>query len=220
VHPQNPYPQHPYAPPAPPPGLVAPLGPPARVPAAVRTTAVVVLGAALLGLALFGGYEVALHDAGRFQAVLWFLPAIAVLVAMGLVQGDSVFSPRTDGWVLEGTGLLGRQGVDLTRLTSVTAAANKRTVTLLLRDPEGALGVSAKALADAGPAALDVVGRAVWAGQEQGRYVVPRAAAAVWGMPPRPGAPAHGSSGATGKALVAVGLLVVGLVVGMVLGFR
>ncbi len=76
----------------------------------MRTTALVVLGVALLGLALFGGYEVALHDAGRLQTVLWFLPAIAVLVAMSTVLGDSVFSPRTDGWVLEGTGLLGRQG--------------------------------------------------------------------------------------------------------------
>ncbi len=110
--------------------------------------------------------------------------------------------------------------MDLGRLISVTATANKRTVTLLLRDPEGALGVSAKALAEAGAAAFDVVGRAVWAGQEQGRYVVPRTAAAVWGMPTRPDAPAHGKGGATGKALVAVGLLVVGLVVGMVLGFR
>jgi hypothetical protein len=217
--PQQQFPQQ-GPPPGPPPGLVPPLGPPARVPAAQRTTALVVLGVALVGLSFFGGYEVALHDAGRLQTILWSLPAIAVLVGMTLVWQDTVFSPRTDGWVLEGTGLLGRQGIDLTRLVAVTSSANARTVQLRLADPGGAVTVDAKALAKAGPAVLDAVGRAVWAGQEQGRYTVSRGAAGVWGMPPRPDAPANGKAGATGKALVVVGLLVVGLVAGLVLGLQ
>ncbi|SDO44868.1 hypothetical protein SAMN05660199_02017 [Klenkia soli] len=209
MHPQNPYP--------PPPGLVAPLGPPQRVPAGARTTAVVLLGAALVGLSTFGGYEVARNGGGRLQVLLWFLPAIACLVALTTLLQDTVYSVRSDGWVLEGTGLLGRQGIDLTRLISVTSTATGRAVQLVLRDDVAGVTVDANGLRKAGPAVLDVVGRAVWAGQEQGRYVVPRAAAGVWGMPTRPDAPATGRTGTAGKALAVVGLLLVGTVVGVVL---
>ncbi|WP_157519252.1 hypothetical protein [Modestobacter sp. Leaf380] len=196
----------------------APLGPPPRVSAGVRAIGLVALGVALVGLAVFGGYETALHEAGKFEAVLWFLPAIAALLAMTAVWQDTVFALRCDGRVLVGTGLLGRQGVDLARLTAVTSAVAARSVTVQLRDDAGGVSFDAKHLVKAGQPAFDAVGRAVWDGQQQRRYVVPVGAAGVWGMPTLPGAPANGKSGATPKALTIVGLLVAGLVVGLLLG--
>ena len=218
-HPYQPQPQPPSQPQwfGPPPGLVAPLGPPERVPGSVRVGALVILGAALVGLSAFGGYEVAFHGGGKLQILLWFLPAILTLLAMTAILQSTVYSVCSDGRLLAGTGALGRQSIDLTRLTSVTATAAGRAVQLVLRDDVAGLTVDARSLHKAGPAVLDVVGRAVWAGQEQGRYVVPRAAAAVWGMPTRPDAPARGKAGATGRALVVVGLLLLGAAVGVVL---
>ena len=209
---QPPYPQQPPA------GLVAPLGPPRRVDPTLRTVVLVALGVLVLVFSVFGGYETALHDSDRLGTIGWFLPTIAVFVAMIVLWQDSAFSLRSDGRVLEGTGLLGKHGIDLARLTSVTSAAARGSVSLTLRDDVAAMTVDSKALVKAGPAALDAVGRAVWAGQEQRRFVVPVGAAGVWGMPTLPGAPAHGTSGVTGRALLAVALLVVGVTVGVVLG--
>lgn len=203
--------------PPPSPGWVAPLGPPQRVPGAVRVSALVLLGVVLVAASVFGGYEVAWFGGNKFQVLMWFLPAIASMLAMTSIWQATVWSVRSDGWVLEGTGLLGRQGIDLTRLTSVGSTANARATQVVLRDDVAVMTVDAKALHKAGPAVLDAVGRAVWAGQEQGRYVVPRGAAGVWGMPTRPDAKANGHTGATPRVLVAVGLLLVGSVIGVVL---
>lgn len=215
--PQSPQPQ--YGPPqyGPPPGLVAPLGEPQRVPAGLRAGVLVVLGALLLVAAGFGGYEVAFFGGNKLQVILWFLPAILLMLGGGFVWQDTVWSVRCDGRVLEGSGLLGRHGIDLTRLTAVGSTANARATQLVLRDDVAGLTVDAKALHKAGPAVVDAVGRAVWAGQEQGRYVVSKGAAGVWGMPTRPDAPANGRTGATPRALALVGLLTVGVVVGVVL---
>ncbi|MCO7222297.1 hypothetical protein [Klenkia sp. PcliD-1-E] len=199
---------------------MAPLGPPQRPSGAGRATLLVVLGAALLLTSALGGYEVALRDSDRLEIVLWFLPAIAAMLAMTSVWQDFVWAPRCDGRVLEGTGVLGRQGVDLARLTAVAAAANARAHQLLLRDDVGAISLDPRGLAKAGPAVHDAVGRAVWAGQEQGRYLVPGRVAAVWGMPVRPGAPRAGRTGVVPKTAVVVGLLVAGLAVGAALGLR
>lgn len=221
---QAPYGQHPFAqqqyaqqPPAPP-GLSAPLGPPPRVSPGLRTAALVVLGVLLVGLSVFGGYETAGHDANRLETLLWFLPAIGAFVAMTFVWQDTVFALKCDGRVLLGAGLLGRQGIDLTRLTRVTSAVGARSVSLQLGDDVGGVSFDAKHLAKAGQLAVDAVGRGVWEGQQQRRYVIPVGAAGVWGMPTLPGAPANGKSGATPKALVVVGLLLVGIVIGVVLG--
>ncbi|GAA4319954.1 hypothetical protein GCM10023162_26950 [Klenkia terrae] len=200
-----------------PPGLVAPLGPPERVPDGVRIGALVVLGIALVGLSAFGGYEVAFYGGNKLQILLWFLPAIIAMLAMTAILQSTVYSVRSDGWVLEGTGVLGRQGIALTRLTSVTATAAGRAVQLVLRDDVARLTIDTKTLHKAGPAVLDVVGRAVWAGHAQGRYALPRTVAAVWGMPTRDDAPARGKAGATGRALAVVGLLLLGTVAGVVL---
>ena len=215
MQPQNPYPQ-----PYPPSGLVAPLGPPQRVPAGVRLSALVLLGAAVVAMSVFGGYEVTLHGGNRLQVLLWFLPAIAAFAAMSFVALGTVWSPRCDGRVLQGTGLLGAQGIDLTRLVSVASTTTRRAVSLSLRDDQGGIAVEAGRLQKAGPVVLDAVGQAVWAGQQQGRYLVPVSAAAVWGMPPAPGAPKNGRTGALPVTLGAVGLLLVGIVVGVVLGLQ
>ncbi|MEI4273478.1 hypothetical protein TEK04_17285 [Klenkia sp. LSe6-5] len=177
----------------------------------------VLLGALLLGASVFGGYEVAWFGGSKVQVVLWFLPAILALLAMGFIWQDTVWSVRCDGRVLEGTGLLGRQGVDLARLTAVGSTANARATQVVLRDDVGGVTVESRALHKAGPAVVDVVGRAVWAGQEQGRYTVPRGAAGVWGMPTRPDAPANGHPGATVRVLAMVGLLLAGAALGVVL---
>jgi len=206
--------------PPPSPGFVAPLGPPQRVPGSVRTSALVLLGVVLVGASVFGGYEVAYYGGNKFQVIMWFLPAILALLAMGFIWQATVWSVRCDGWVLEGTGLLGRQGIDLTRLTRVGSSVNARATQVVLRDDVAVLTLDAKALHKAGPAVVDAVGRAVWAGQEQGRYVVPRGAAGVWGMPTRPDAPANGHSGATAGVLSAIGLLVLGTVIGVVLALN
>lgn len=211
--------QQPVGPP-PSPGLVAPLGPPQRVPGAVRVSALVLLGLVLVGASVFGGYEVAWFGGNKFQVLMWFLPAIVAMLGMTFIWQATVWSVRSDGWVLEGAGLLGRQGIDLTRLTAVGSTANARATQLVLRDDMAMLTVDAKALHKAGPAVLDAVGRAVWAGQEQGRYVVPRGAAGVWGMPTRPDAKANGHTGATPRVLAALGLLLLGTVIGVVLALN
>jgi hypothetical protein len=190
------------------------------VPVAVRSAALVLLGLVLAGASVFGGYEVAFYGGNKFQVVMWFLPAILALLAMGFVWQATVWSVHSDGRVLEGTGLLGRQGIDLTRLTRVASTANARATQLVLHDDVAVLTVDAKALHKAGLAVVDAVGRAVWAGQEQGRYVVPRGAAGIWGMPTRPDAPANGKGGATPWVLSALGLMALGTVLGVVLALN
>ena len=217
MHPQLPVSPEPV-PAQPHPGLVPPLGPPSQVPAGVRALALTAGLALLAGASVWCGHEMAARDLDKLHALPYVLPLGVLLAVVLFAWLGTVWKPRTDGRVLEGTGVLGRQGIDLTALTAVAAATNRSKVSLTLRTPAGALTVDAGALHKAGPAVADVVGRAVWAGQEQGRYVVPVVAAAVWGMPVRPGAPKNGRTGATGPALASVGVLLVGLVVGVVLG--
>ena len=199
-------------------GLVPPLGPPQRVSAGARAL-VLVAGLALLALlSAWCGWEIGRKDLDRLHALPYVLPPVAVLGAVVLAWTGTVWKLRCDGRVLEGTGVLGREGIDLGTLSGVAAAANRGKVSLTLRTPQGRLTVDTGALGKAGPQVFDVVGRAVWDGQEQGRYVVPQLVAALWGMPVRSGAPKRGRSGATGVALAAVGALIAGLVVGIVLG--
>ena len=223
VQPQPPLPPEPAAPgPAfpgvPVSGLVPPLGPPVQVPRGVHALAVTAGMAVVAALSVWCGREMASRDLDKLHALPYVVPLGAVFAVVLLAWLGTVWKVRTDGRVLEGTGVLGRQGIDLAELTGVAATANRGRVSLTLRTPAGGLTVDTGTLQKAGPQVLDVLGRAVWAGQEQGRYVVPVAAAAVWGMPVQPGAPKNGRTGATGPALISIAVLVVALVVGVVLG--
>ena len=200
------------------PGLVPFLGAPAQVPARVRTLA---LAAGLALLALVGawcGYEMTARDLDALQTLLHVAPLGVVLAAVLAAQLGTVWRPRSDGRVLEGIGVLGRQGIDLAALIAVAAASGRGRAPLTLRTAAGRLVVDAGALQEAGRPVFDAVGRAIRDGQEQGRFVVPAAVARVWGMPVRPGAPAKGRTGSTGGSLAVVGVLLVALVVGVVLG--
>jgi hypothetical protein len=200
------------------PGLVPPLGPPQRLASGVRRlalTAGLVLLAALSG---WCGWEMASKDLDRLHAVPYVVPAAVVLVGVLFAWTGNVWKLRSDGRVLEGTGVLGREGIDLTTLTGVAAVQNRRKLAVTLHTPAGRLAFDEGSLRKAGPQVVDVVGRAVWAGQEQGRYLIPVQVAGVWQMPVRPGAPKKGKAGATGIALATLAVFLVALVVGIALG--
>jgi len=204
--------------PAPSGGLVPPLGPPPQVSAGVRALAVVA-GLALMALVdVWGSWQMADKDLDKLHALPYLLPAVAALVAVLLVCTGQVWTLRSDGRVLDGVGVLGRQGIDLAALSSVAAAQGRGSTSLTLRTPDARLTCTEGALRQAGPQVLDVVGRAIWAGQEQGRFVVPVLVAGIWGMPVRPGAPRAGRTGTTGAVLAVVGVFLVATVVGVVLG--
>ena len=197
---------------------MSPLGPPQRASAGVRALALAA-GLALMSLLTVGGsWQMASRDLDGLRALPYLLPAIAALVAVLLAWTGQVWTLRSDGRVLEGVGVLGRQGIDLTALSGVAAAQGRGSTSLVLRTPDARLTCTEGALRQAGPQVLDVLGRAVWAGQEQGRFVVPGAVAAVWGMPVRPGAPRNGRAGTTGPVLAVLGVFLVATVVGVVLG--
>jgi hypothetical protein len=200
------------------PGLVPPLGPPQRLPAPVRGLALAAGLAVLAGLSVWCGWEMASKDLDRLHALPYVLPVGAVLVGVLLVWSGVVWKLRSDGRVLDGVGPLGREGIDLTALTGVAAARSRGKVSLTLTTPAGRLGCDVMGLHKAGPQVFDAVGRAVWAGQEQGRYVIPVLVAEIWGMPVRHGAPKTGRTGTTGITLATVGVFVAALVVGIVLG--
>jgi hypothetical protein len=200
------------------PGLVAPLGPPQRLPASVRTLALTAGLAVLAVLSAWCGWEMASKDLDRLHALPYVVPAGAVFVGVLFAWTGIVWKLRSDGRVLEGTGVLGREGIDLTTLTGIAAVQNRRKLSLTLRTPAGRLAFDEGTLRKAGPQVLDAVGRAVWAGQEQGRYLIPVQVAAVWQMPVGPGAPKKGKAGSTGATLVTLGVFLAGLLVGIVLG--
>jgi hypothetical protein len=194
------------------------MGPPQSVSRPVRVLALTAGLVLLAAASLWCGWELGGRDLDRLRSVPYVLPVAAVLIGVLLVWTGTVWRLRSDGRVLEGTGALGREGVDLTALTGVAATQNRGKVSLTLWTPAGRIGFDVAGLHKAGPQVFDAVGRAVWAGQEQGRYVIPALAAAVWGMPVRPGAPDTGRTGTTGVTLATVGVLLAGLVVGVVLG--
>ena len=215
VQPQPPGPVSPHRPSG---GLVPPLGPPQQVSGAARALALVAGLALLALLTVWGGYQLADKDLSKFQALPYLAPAIAAMVAVLFTWTGQVWKLRSDGRVLEGVGVLGRQGIDLAALTAVAGAQARGSTSLVLRTPDARLTCTEGVLRAAGPQVLDVIGRAVWAGQEQGRFVVPVLAAGIWGMPVRPGAPKTGRAGSTGPALAVVGVFLVATVVGVVLG--
>ena len=196
-----------------------PLGPPVRVPAGVRALALTAGLALLAAVSAWCGWEIASRDLNRLRALPYVLPLVAVLAATLLAWTTTVWKLRCDGRVLDGVGVLGRQGIDLAALTGVAAARSRQNVTLTLRTDAGPLQFDSGALESAGRPVYDAVGRAVWAGQEQGRYQVPALVAGVWGMPVQPGAPDKGRSGAGVPIAVTLGVCLVALVVGLVLGF-
>jgi hypothetical protein len=204
--------------PPPIPGLVPPLGRPQRLAPGVRRLALAAGLVVLAALSVWCGWEMASKDLDRLHAVPYVVPAAVVLVGVLFAWTGTVWKLRSDGRVLEGTGVLGREGIDLTALTGIAAAQNRRKLSLTLHTPAGRLACDEGALRKAGPPVFDAVGRAVWAGQEQGRYVVPELVAGVWQMPVRPGAPKKGKAGATGVTLATLGVFLAALIVGIVLG--
>jgi len=202
------------------PGLIAPLGPPQRLAPPVRAFALTAGLVLLAALSVWCGWEMASKDLDRLHALPYVLPTGAVFVVVLLAWGGVVWKLRSDGQVLEGTGVLGREGIDLTALTAVSAAKNRAKLSITLHTPAGRLGFDEKGLRAAGQPVFDAVGRAVWAGQEQGRYLVPALVAGVWGMPVQPGAPKKGKSGIGTATLVTVLVFLAGLVIGIVLGMR
>jgi hypothetical protein len=205
-------------PPPPTPGLVPPLGPPQRLPTSVRALALTAGLVLLAALSAWCGWEMASKDLDRLHALPYIVPVGVVLVGVLFAWVGTVWKLRSDGRVLEGTGVLGREGIDLTTLTGIAATKNRNKLSLTLHTPAGRLAFDEGTLRKAGPQLLDAVGRAVWAGQEQGRYVIPALVAGVWQMPVQPGAPKKGAAGTTGVTLITVGVLLAGLVIGIVLG--
>jgi len=214
----QPQPPGPPPRPVPSPGLVPPLGPPPQLSAGVRALALVAGLALMSALTVWGGWQLAGEDLDELHALPYLVPAVAAMVAVLLAWTGQLWQLRSDGRVLEGVGVLGRQGIDLAALSGVAAARNRGSTSLVLRTPGASLTCTEGSLRQAGPQVLDVVGRAVWAGQEQGRFVVPAAVAAIWGMPVRPGAPRSGWAGMVGPVLAVLGVFVVATFVGVGLG--
>jgi hypothetical protein len=173
----------------------------------VRTLALTAGLAVLAVLSAWCGWEMASKDLDRLHALPYVVPAGAVFVGVLFAWTGIVWKLRSDGRVLEGTGVLGREGIDLTTLTGIAAVQNRRKLSLTLHTPAGRLAFDEGTLRKAGPQVLDAVGRAVWAGQEQGRYLIPVQVAAVWQLPVSPGAPKKGKAGSAGLLVgVALGL--------------
>ena len=194
------------------------MGPPQRVPTRVRALALTAGLVLMAALSVWCGWEMGSKDLDRFHSLPYVLPVVVVLIGVLLAWVGTVWHLRSDGRVLEGTGVLGREGIDLTALTGIAAARNRNKLSLTLQTPQGRLVFDENALRKAGPQVVDAVGRAVWAGQEQGRYLIPVQAAAVWQLPVRPGAPKKGRSGTTAATLITLAVFLVGLIVGIAVG--
>jgi hypothetical protein len=115
---------------------VPPLGPPQRVPAHVRALALTAGLAVLAALSVWCGWEMGSKDLDRLHSLPYVVPVIGVLIGVLLTWGGTVWKLRSDGRVLEGTGVLGRQGIDLTTLSGVAAARNRNKLSLTLQTPE------------------------------------------------------------------------------------
>ncbi|GAA1918260.1 hypothetical protein GCM10009737_19630 [Nocardioides lentus] len=217
---QEPTSPDPGPPGEPPPGLVAAIGPPRPVDASRRTAVLVALCLLMVVPAAIGGHGMARADGDISGPAPWLLLALITFTALFIMWPGFVVRLRSDGRVLEGFGLLGRQRVDLTRLTSVASTVSARSVVVQLRDREGALMFDSRFLRRAGPAVVRAVGHGVWLGQERGEYVVPRGAAQLWGMPTKPEATLNARTGAIPRQLAVIAMLAAALAVGAVVGAR
>ena len=199
-------------------GLAPPLGEPRRIDPRRRTVVVWVLSVVMVVSGAVGGFRATRAEGDPAVPAPGFLLALIAFTALFSIWPGISFRVRSDGRVLEGRGLLGRHGIDLTRLTHVGSAATGRSVFLALSDDVGTLKIDSRLLRRAGRPVLDVVGRAVWQGQQEGRYVVPRGAAQVWGMPARPDAPGGSTTGTTRQQLVVVAMIAAAIGAGVLLG--
>jgi hypothetical protein len=186
-------------PPPPTPGLVPPLGPPQRLPTSVRALALTAGLVLLAALSAWCGWEMASKDLDRLHALPYIVPVGVVLVGVLFAWVGTVWKLRSDGRVLEGTGVLGREGIDLTTLTGIAATKNRNKLSLTLHTPAGRLAFDEGTLRRAASG---------WSTPSAGSSGPGRSRAAT----------SSGSrSPASGATLVTVGVFLAGLLVGIVL---
>lgn len=238
---QQPYPSQPFQPPSqgqpfqppaqvqPGQGPQPPYGPPVQLPeqpqgpppnatagrSALWPVAVGVAGLLVLGVSFWLGTYLTVYGRVGISFYLLILLVAAAVGALVTLLSDSAFQLRTWGSDLFGRTVLGWRRVDLANLTSAAIVSGRGNNSIVLRDRQGAITFSDKKL---GPV-IDSVRRGVGEAGQQGRFAVPTQLAQLLGLPVQPGASKRGKSGMTPKVLAAVGLILVGLLIGAVVGY-
>ena len=189
------------------------LGPPPNAsagPSPFRLPLVGILALVVLGVSYWMGTYLAVYGRSGLTFYVLILPVAVAVGALMAVWSDTAYQVRAWGSDLFGRTVLGWRRLDLANLTSVGVSGSRGQNTILLRDGQGQIAFSGKKLEPV----IEGVRRGVFEAAQQGRFMVPTRLAEILGLPVQPGAPKSGRSPVL-ALLAAIGLLLVGLVVGL-----
>ncbi|HZX03644.1 hypothetical protein [Kribbella sp.] len=141
--------------------------------------------------------------------------AVVGLIVIAQVIGNLGTNPQINGHYLEARTLIGRQSVDLARLTGVRWDRSRGgTVWVSVQDDVTDLAISIPVPSAVDPVLTDALRDAVARGVRLRRRVTDQ-----FGLPPVPGAPRNGGSKLTILAEVVVALVAFAVVLGLIISF-
>ncbi|MGI8626580.1 MAG: hypothetical protein ACR2J5_08425 [Geodermatophilaceae bacterium] len=191
-----------------------PQGPPRNAIArrsALWPVALGVLALIVLGASFWMGTYLAVYGRTGISFYLLIGAVAGAVAGLMAIWSETASEVRTWGSDLFGKTALGWRRIDLANLTSAAITTGRGNSSVILGDTQGRITFSGKKL---GPV-IDSVRRGVFEAAQQGRLVVPSQLAQVLGLPVQQGASKSGNTGTTQRVLAAVGLILVGLVIGL-----
>ncbi|WP_427894285.1 hypothetical protein ACQHIV_13740 [Kribbella sp. GL6] len=167
------------------------------------------------GLTLVVAVTVAFLVSASTQSHLTTIALIVTtigLLAISLLIGNLGWHPRLNGPYLDVATLIGRQSVDLARLTATRWERSRGgAIWIRLHDDITDVSIQIPVPYQVRPAITQALSDAITRGVQ-----VPRRITNLFNLPPVPGAPRNGGSNLAVLAGVLVGILVFGVVFGLI----